>query len=272
MQKKIVLFSTIFFLSLSATVTGAQTSRRKLNTSGSSVPQKNVERAEKPLPVTPAPAKKNNRAVNEDQPPDNLIRNNNAAQPFVYEYVNPQFVIQKVIIAHDANGKGAISYQKQNLPETLTDPLEISAASLKKISDLWNALDFVNSAENYQSAKYDYPHLGTMKLMRRDGERKREAIFNYTENETARKLTDEYKKITEQFIWISEMNTVRENQPLNAPQMLDRIDILLKRGEVSDTEQVAVYLRAVAGDERLPLIARNHATKLIHRIEKQKKE
>ena len=45
---------------------------------------------------------------------------------------------------------------------------------------------------------------------------------------------------------------------------------LLKRNEISDPLQLLPFLRELADDERLPLIALNHATRIIQQIEKSK--
>jgi hypothetical protein len=182
--------------------------------------------------------------------------------PFAYEFSQPKFNISRVIIEHDANGKGQITFQKKELKESLTDPLQFSAAALERIKILWNALDFLNSTENYQAEK-QFPHLGTMKLRENNGERTREAEFNWTENKTANDLTNEYKKITEQSIWIFDMNLARENQPLSAPQLVGQLESMVNRNQISDAEQMLPFLREIVDDERLPLIARNRTSKII---------
>lgn len=192
--------------------------------------------------------------------------------PFEYEFAQPKFQITRVIIAHDVAGKGKITFYKQDLGDPLTDPLTISARSLEKIQSLWTAINLIETNETFQSAERNYQHLGTMKLRRWQDDMVREVEFNWTENQIAKGLTGEYKKLTEQYVWIFEMNLARENQPLNAPQLIDRFDSLLKRSQISDPKQMLGYLREVADDERIPLLARNHITKIISRIEKLKEE
>jgi hypothetical protein len=193
-----------------------------------------------------------------------------APMPFAYEFNSPQFLVRRVFIEHDENGKGKITFEKINLDEPITDPLQVSPAALEKIKGAFDDLKFLDSTEKYQSVQYDYPHLGTMKLTLRDKTRERTAEFNWTDNKIAEELAKEYKRLSEQFIWMFEMNLARENQPLEAPKLMDKIDTLIKRNEVSDLKQMQSYLREIADDERLPLIARNRAEKIIKQIEKQK--
>ena len=67
------------------------------------------------------------------------------------------------------------------------------------------------------------------------------------------------------------MNVARENQPLDTPKMMDTLESYLTRGELSDAAQMSPYLKQLSDDERLPLIARNHAARLIEKIGKIKK-
>lgn len=210
--------------------------------------------------------KKNAQAANANK------ANVAVALPYVYEFSQPKFYISGVIIEHDANGKGKITFKKQDWSDTQSDPLTISEKAWTKIQGLWSALDFLESTEVYQSAARDYAHLGTMKLRQSQGDTEREVEFNWTENQTAKDLTNEYKKLTEQYLWIFDMNVARENQPLNSPQLIDRLASLLDRNQISDPKQMLVFLHEIANDERIPLIARNHTAKLIQRIEKIKEE
>ena len=66
------------------------------------------------------------------------------------------------------------------------------------------------------------------------------------------------------------MNVARVNRPLDAPNLVDAVDSYYKRNELSDPVQMIPYLKEVSLDERIPLIARNHATRLIGQIEKER--
>ena len=81
---------------------------------------------------------------------------------------------------------------------------------------------------------------------------------------------DEYRKISNQYVWQFDLSISRENQPLNAPGLMDELDSYLRRNEISDPTQMLPLLKELSNDERIPLIARNHATKLAEKIEKAK--
>jgi uncharacterized protein (UPF0147 family) len=278
----VVGFSLILALTFSVS---AQTKRKaiKKKSAKKSVPTK-AQTATAENETTPA-IKKNSRPETESQPiqtptekPNETIKTNQRPAAAVenkpvyfYEFSKSDFFISKVYIEHDENGKGKITFQKKDFAESVTDPIQLSAAALERIKAIWQALNFLDSTENYQYEK-DFSNLGTMKFtMRKDG-RERAATFNWTENKDAKMLADEYRRIGQQFIWIFDVTVARENQPLEAPKLLDSLDSMVRRNEISDAAQMIPLLNEVSNDERIPLIARNHATKLVKQIEKSEEK
>ncbi len=188
---------------------------------------------------------------------------------FYYEFTQPDFVISRIVITHDSSGKGEISFKKSGISEMITEPILISPPVISRLESAFARLSFLDSSENYQYEK-DYAHLGTVKIRLTDAGRSREAVFNWTENPDAKLLKDEYRRISNQFMWIFEIGVARENQPLDSPRLMKFLDSLLKRNEVADSAQMLPFLHGLTDDERLPLIARNHAARLAKQIEKQK--
>jgi len=83
-------------------------------------------------------------------------------------------------------------------------------------------------------------------------------------------LMAEYRRVTNQFIWIFDITLSRDNQPLEAPKLMDSLDSMIRRNEISDPHQLDPFLRELSNDERIPLIARNHAVRLVKQFEKEK--
>ncbi len=186
---------------------------------------------------------------------------------YFYEFSQPDFMISKIVIEHDETGRGTITFTKKLFGDTVTDPLQVSTAALERINATYAALNFLESNESYQYEK-DYSHLGVSTFRLKKGDRPRTTVFNYTVNKDAKVLADEYRKLGNQFIWIFDITVARENQPLETPRLLDAFDGLLKRNEISDPSQLLPILKDMKDDERIPLISRNHAGKLVERIEK----
>jgi hypothetical protein len=186
---------------------------------------------------------------------------------YSYEFTQPQFYIPRILIEHDATGRGKITFEHQGEETPITEPIELSTGALGRIMGLWAALRFLDSTENYQSER-QYPHLGTMKLRMEQGTRNRTAEFNWTNNRDASALNNEYHRVADQAIFVFDMSIARENQPLNAPKLMDQLEMMIDRNSISDAHQLVTLLREITTDEHLPLIARNHATRLLKRIEK----
>jgi hypothetical protein len=187
---------------------------------------------------------------------------------YTYEFSQPKFYIKHIVIEHDQSGRGTITFERLNEDVPVVEPLSLSSAALGRISSLWSALNFLDSDANYQTSQ-SYAHLGVMKIGMEQGERKRVAQFDWTHNDNASALVNEYKKASEQFILIFDISVARENQPLNMPKLMEAFESLLNRSMLSDPQQLLPLLREVSTDDHVPLIARNHALRLIKKIEKK---
>jgi len=186
---------------------------------------------------------------------------------YAYEFTQPQFYIRHIVIEHDSAGRGKITFERQNEDSPIEEPVNLSDAVRERILSLWAALKFLESDTNYQSDK-QFPHLGTMQLRMEQNDRKRTAEFNWTHNDDASALVTEYRHVADQAILIFDISVARENQPLNAPKLMDQLESLLTRGGLSDPRQLVPLLKEVSTDEHLPLIARNHALRILKKMEK----
>ncbi len=65
------------------------------------------------------------------------------------------------------------------------------------------------------------------------------------------------------------MNLSHENQPIESLKIMDVLDFYIRRNEVSDASQLIPFLKELGDDERIPLIARNHAARIVKEIEKK---
>lgn len=195
--------------------------------------------------------------------------NNPSTDPvkYSYEFTQPKFYVKHIVIKHDANGRGTVTFERLNEDVPVEEPLQLSPAALAKLTGAWESLKFLDSQEDYQSSK-QFPHLGTMKIGMERGGRKRVAEFNWTNNSDAETIVTEYRKAADQAIWIFDVGIGRQNQPLNLPKLMEGLESLLNRNGISDPKQLLPLLKDMSGDERVPLIARNHALRLIKKIEK----
>lgn len=187
---------------------------------------------------------------------------------YIYEFKQSDFFVSRIRIEHDSLGRGRISFLRKGSDDPFEEELELSTAAMSRIKALWDALRFLDSIADYQAEK-QFPHLGTVRLEMKRGERDRTAEFNWTNDASAKELAAEYWRAADQAILVFDISVARANLPLESPKLMDRLDQLLARNGLSDPKQLIPLLRDISTDERVPLIARNHAGRLLKKIEKQ---
>lgn len=175
--------------------------------------------------------------------------------------------MRHIVIEHDASGRGKITFERLNEETSVVEPIDLSPSTLNRLTELWQGLRFLDSQENYQADR-QFAHLGTMRIGMARGNRKRTAEFNWSNNSSAAALVTEYRKIADQAIFVFDMSVARENQPLNAPKLMEYLESAMKRNWLSDPQQLIPLLKEISTDDHLPLIARNHALRLLKKLEK----
>ncbi|MBV9927577.1 MAG: hypothetical protein JOZ96_21345 [Acidobacteria bacterium] len=191
----------------------------------------------------------------------------NAAR-YVYEFKQPDFFVYFVHIEHDDKGRGTIRFERRSDTEQITEPFELSQAALARVRGHFEALNFLDSQANYQGER-TYPSMGQTKLTLRKGGRERTAEFNYSQDKEAQGLAEEYRKATEQALLVFDLEVARESQPLETPKLINRLDSLIDRDYLSDRQQLVPLIRELTEDERVPLVGRNQAARILKKLEKQ---
>ncbi|MEO7540028.1 MAG: hypothetical protein ABIV21_08360 [Pyrinomonadaceae bacterium] len=273
----VITFCFVLLLSLSA-VLSAQ-SRSTKRPKKTELPAASGGTAVSPAatptpPATPGatPGKRNSRpGVSSDDAAIQVRSNAPANGPvYSYEFDRPGFIYGHVNIEHDDAGRGSISFVKEGYIDAINDPIELSAVTMAKMRETFEALNFLNSTESYQHER-NFANMGNVTItLKKDG-RSRTAKYNWTDNKLARDLMDEYRKISNEYTWRFEMTIARANQPLQSPGLMETMDRYISRGEISDPQQLLPLLTQYSTDERLPLMARNRAAKIVKQISKAAK-
>lgn len=285
-MSKIKIFCNILIAALLISCAASFALAQKKNKSKKSVskntqiedakPSSTPEAAPSPESDEPKSEKKNARANNTDEslqetnPSTSSVKKDETnVLRFSYEFTQKEFFTSRIVIEHDANGKGEITFERKSAGEPITDPIEISTEVWARIKSLWDGLNFLDSTTDYQTDK-QFPHLGTMRLKMKQGTKERTAEFNWTNDKKASELVNEYRRIAEQAMFVFDINLARDVSPLETPKLMNNFADMLRRNAVSDPKQLLPLLRDIYVDERLPLIARNHANRLVKQIEKSK--
>jgi hypothetical protein len=272
LKNKIFSFTFLFILLGLVFAVTAQ-NKRNQRTKPADTPAVRTENqtGAKADPTPPPAGKKNSRPSVGSGSSDVASRTETpeAMPAFVYEFSQPAFTVPHILIEHDENGKGKITFQKKDFDDEFTDPIQLSRVTLDKLNAHFDALNFLESDEDYQYEK-DFSHLGNVNItLRRDG-KTRTARYNWTAYEDAKAIAGEYRKLANQYIWMFDITVARANQPLETPRIIKALEGYIKRNDISDPAQMIPFLKDLSDDERVPLITRNSAAKLIKEIEKQK--
>lgn len=204
------------------------------------------------------PATKNGAAAKEVPAADDAI--------YSYEFQKAEFYIHHIIVRHDASGRGQVSFERQSDVEPIVEPLELSGSARARIAALWESLRFLDSEESYQADK-QFPHMGTMRLRMARGGRERVAEFNWTNDPRAKALVEEYRRAANQAIFVFDITLARENQPLNSPKLMEQLDRYIATDQLSDPKQLIPLVRELSTDERVPLMTRNRAARILKKLE-----
>ena len=186
---------------------------------------------------------------------------------YTWEFSQREFSVNHIVVEHDAAGRGKVTFSRKGEEQPIVENVEMTPAVLERIEKLWRELRFLDSNEDYQSSK-NFAHLGTYKLGMTALDRKRTAEFNWSSNAKAWALAQEYRRVADQVIFIFDITVARENQPLNTPGLLKQLESMYNRNALSDPKQLIPLLKEIRTDAHIPLIARNHADRLLKKIDK----
>jgi hypothetical protein len=214
-----------------------------------------------------APAKQNTREIISPEPKSTRDAHPVETILYSYEFSQPAFYLKHIVIKHDQAGHGELSFEKLDGGDPITEPVELSNTALARITSLWDSLHFLDSNTNYQSEK-QFPHMGTMRIRMTKGALNRVAEFNWTNDKTVAALVQEYQHLSNQIVFVFDITLARQNQPLEAPKLMDGLETMVTRKELSDPLQLVPLLEDLANDEHIPLMARNHATRILKKIQK----
>jgi hypothetical protein len=257
-------------LSGAALRTPAQRSAQRKATPHTSVeqsqPKKVSVRPEDEKRPNDSPAQKTGGASSPDAA--NRPKEDPNATHYVYEFRQPDFFVYFIHIEHDGHGRGLIRFERRSDTEQITDPIEFSPTALARIQARFSALNFLDSAVNYQGER-TYPSQGQTRLTLRHDGRERTAEFNYSQNPDAQGLAEEYRRAAEQALFVFQAKVALESQPLEIPKLLNGLESLLERNYLSDRQQLLPLIRELSEDERVPLVGRNQAARILKKLEKQ---
>ncbi len=193
-----------------------------------------------------------------------------SAAPVQYHYLfeNQRFTVPIQEVEFDGDGQGKFRFKRKD-SEEVVNQLTVSSTVLAQIQTLFDELNFLASEENYQHKK-DFSHLGTTTITYLRSGQGRTVSFNYTDSPIMNRLNEIFRNLVTQETRMFEIETVLQNDPISMPAQLRLLDSEMKSKRIADPQRFVPMLKNLRLDESVPLIARNHADRLLQTIKKGK--
>ncbi|MEK6285060.1 MAG: hypothetical protein AABO57_04910 [Acidobacteriota bacterium] len=188
---------------------------------------------------------------------------------FSYKFEHPRFDIRVIEIDLDSNGAGELRFTRGTSDEILDCKVKLFPATIARIRNLFEASGLLASVIDYQDKK-DFSHMGWVTLVARQGALERKTRFNFTTNVHMKALQEIFRAIASQEISLFDMENAERYQPLDLPKQIEILERDLKLERIAEPERLLAALNEIAGDDFQPLIARNHAKRIIEAIKKGK--
>ena len=188
---------------------------------------------------------------------------------FSYKFEHPRFDIRVIEIDLDSNGAGELRFTRGTSDEILDCKVKLFPATIARIRNLFEASGLLASVIDYQD-KRDYSHMGWVTLVARQGALERKTRFNFTTNVHMKALQDIFRAIASQEISLFDIDNAERYQPLDLPKQIELLERDLKLERIAEPERLLAALNEIASDDFQPLIARNHAKRIIEDIKKGK--
>jgi len=186
-----------------------------------------------------------------------------------YKFENVRFYIRVIEIDLDTNGRGEVRFTRGESDEVLDCKVKLLPATIARIKKLVDLSGLLATDTEYQDKK-DFSHMGWITLGARRGERERKTRFNFTTNAYIKELEEIFRGIATQEMSLFDIDNAERYQPLDLPKQLETLENDLRLARIAEPERVLVALNEIASDDSQPLIARNHAKRIIEAIKKRK--
>ncbi len=188
---------------------------------------------------------------------------------YSYKFENPRFILRIIEIDLAPNGIGEVRFTRGESDEVLDCKVKLLPETIGRIRKLYEITNFLASETVYQD-KRDLSHMGWITLGAQQGGRERKARFNFTTNAQINELKEIFLGIAWQEISLFDIENAQRYQPLDVPKQLEILENDLRLERIAEPERVLAALNEMAADDSQPLIARNHAKRIIDAIKKGK--
>jgi hypothetical protein len=167
----------------------------------------------------------------------------------------------------DASGQG--TYDSHKLDDAPAPrPLQISAGTTAQIFSLAASLNHFRAIDLDSHRKV--ANMGLKTLSFEDGKESNRAQYNYTENRTARHLTDMFEKISSVEEQIGQLEYAMKYDHLSLPEDLLQIQEDLAANNYLEPSLMVPTLEKIVSNSRFMHLAQSRAQDILQKIQRNK--
>jgi hypothetical protein len=187
---------------------------------------------------------------------------------FFWKKENSRGVLESYGVELNSNGSGQFYYKKRNEDE-IKQTVTLRASAIEILRALFQKADFLDESREFVSQR-KVADMGSKTVRFETGSKRREVVYNYTEDRTLQEITNFFENLCQQERALFEMDLALKYDRLGIPKKLDELDSSLNAKRIVAPERFTPVLEKIYADETLMHLARKEAKKLLARIEKMK--
>ncbi len=151
------------------------------------------------------------------------------------------------------------------------DPVDLDVvlklSTIDHLLSLFVQADFFNESKNFVSPR-KVADMGMKTIHFESGSRKREVVYNYTEDKALQEISNFFENLCTQERTLFELDLALKYDRLGIPKKLDELEQNFSAKRIVAPERFAPVLEKIYQDTTLINLARKEAKKLLSRIEK----
>lgn len=187
---------------------------------------------------------------------------------FTYCHENTRGLYELQCIQLDANGQGEARFKRRQ-DETVTQPIQLSAAARQKFLTLLAGTNYLEHPETFESGR-KIADLGAKHLTIEMPGGKREGTFNYSLRKDITDLSTFFEGLLNQETLEFDIRNAMQFEKLSIPKRLEFVENELKANHISDPEALVPLLDQIESNAQILNYARSEAGKIKKEIQARK--
>src|SRR5207249_1394001 len=144
-------------------------------------------------------------------------------------------------------------------------PVTLRASAIETLRALFQRADFLDESKEFASQRR-VADMGSKTVRFEHGAKRREVVYNYTEDRTLQEITTFFENLCQQERALFEMDLALKYDRLGIAKKLDELDSSLNAKRIIAPERFAPVLERIYADQTLMHLARREAKKILARI------